>query len=739
MSRSHLRPYLYLAAGVLLQGLSPVLTKLLLADLSASAVVATRYLIAVIFLLPFGWRQLPPEEAISHPRRRDWVALFLVGALGSGLASLLFTHAIEMTSAGIANALSKTAPIFVAVFAYLTLRERITSARLLLVLVMVGADILIGAGELRLGGLAGVRLQGDLLAIGAGVLRAMAEVLGKASLRRFYPATVALWRFGVGFLVTGAIALFTGDYRALGGLDARAWLLLLALGGLCTSLSMGLYYRGLRDIPAHVAVSLRLTSAVVTAVLSWLVLGEGLNALHIAGIVLLVGGSYLIVMRATRHEAPVAAPLEPEPTLALTATLRGRVAVLVAAMVAVTVLASTALSVAHNGTVVYEQARLTMVETATVILQLRGVAQPPSPETYRQYLDRIVRHRFSERFYSLEILYLIVQDGVGNLVAYAKRDELAIADPQGRPMARSDTVAGLRLLELVQSGELARAQDIVPLTAELVVNGEVVGVVRMGCRRSIAYRAATEIALRNLTLAVLLVLVGIAVSFHLIGHLSRPLERLAAVARRIAAGELDAPLLSRGSAEVESLGFSVGQMVERLRTGQLLEEALVRQVLGAGDGAEVPFPGQVALLARPGGGSPEATERSLARLLATLPRHEGQLVRGAPGQVLAAFGGEDSEQDDVLRATVAAMEWLDEVRDEAVPAAVALVAAAEPGAAATALFHSLAESLGPLTESVAAPTVFLTRQAQQQVAAYVPTEPVPGSDLYRAALPNNLA
>lgn len=735
MLRSHLRPYLYLATGVVLQGLSPVLTKLLLTDLSPSAVVAARYLIAVVFLLPFGWRQLPPEEAVSRPRRRDWVALFLVGALGSGVASLLFTHAIEMTSAGIANALSKTAPIFVALFAYLTLRERITSARLLLVLVMVGADILIGAGELRLGGIAGVRLYGDLLALGAGVLRAMAEVLGKASLRRFLPATVALWRFGVGLAVTGAIALGTGDYRGLQALDGRAWLLLLALGGLCTSLSMGLYYRGLRDIPAHVAVSLRLTSAVVTAILSWLVLGEGLNVLHIAGIVLLVGGSYLIVMRATRHEAPVAVAREPEPALALTATLRGRVAVLLAAMVTITVLASTALSVAHNRAVVYEQARLTMVETATVILQLRGVAQPPSPETYRQYLDRIVRHRFSERFYSLEILYVVVEDGAGNLVAFAKRDELALTDPQGQPMARSDTVAGLRLLELVRSGELARTQDIVPLTAELVKNGSVAGVVRMGCRRSIAYRPATEIALRNLTLAVLLVLVGIAVSSHLIGHLSRPLERLAAVARRIAAGELDAPLISAGSAEVESLGFSVGQMVDRLRTGQLLEEALWRQVLSAGHGTESPFPGHVALLVRPGGGPAEALQHNLTRLLVTLPRHEGQLVHAGPGQVLIAFGGEASEQDDALRATVAAMEWLGEVDETTQPAALALVAEVLPGTTVTDLLERLAGLLSTLSGAMSSPAVLLTPQARAQVAAYVPVEEVPGSDLYRVLLP----
>jgi drug/metabolite transporter (DMT)-like permease/HAMP domain-containing protein len=738
LSRTHLRPYLYLAAGVLLQGVSPVLTKLLLSELSASTLVAGRYLVAVVCLLPFGWRPRPAEDLQHRPRRRDWVALILVGALGSGLASLLFTHAIELTSAGIANAVSKTAPIFVAVFAYLTLRERITSARLLLVLVMVGADILIGAGELRVGGLAGARLQGDLLAVGAGVLRAMAEVLSKASLRRFYPSTVALWRFGVGFLVTGAIALAGGGYRALFALDARGWLLLLALGGLCTSLSMALYYRGLRDIPAHVAVSLRLTSAIVTVILSWLVLDESLNPLHLAGIVVLVAGSYLIVMRSARRPASVAEPPAPPGPVfgALTGTLRGRVALLVSAMVAITVLASTLLSVQHNQAVVNEQARLTMASTATMVLQLRGVAQAPSPETYRQYLDRIIRPRISGRFYSLEIMYLAVLDGQGNLIAYAKRDGLTIRDQAGRPLTRPDTVTGLRLLEMVDSGELARTEDVIPLSAELERGGQVIGIVRMGCKRSLAYRAATEIALRNLTLAVLLVLVGIAVSYELVGHLARPLEKLAAVVRRIAAGELDAPLLSQGSAETESLGLSVAHMVEQLRIGRLLQTSLAQQAARGSDGGPATFVGQVALLARPGATGLADREQPLEALLQTVARHEGRLTGVGAGHVLVGFGGDELEQDDVLRVVVAAMEWVEaagELSGEAT--AIGLVALPEPGAAADEVLTDLSAQLARARAAANEPMVLVTSAVQHEIEPYLRTEGVGETDLHRVLNP----
>lgn len=717
MRAERLRPFYYIGAGVLLQGLSPVLTKLLLTELTPAAVVGARYLIAVLFLLPFGWRHSSPEEH-EPPRKRDWVALFLVGALGSGVAALLFTHAINLTSAGIATSLSKTAPIFVAFFAYFTLKERVTSARLLLVGLMVAADVLIGAGEMRAGSEVGQRLLGDAMAIGAGALRAMAEILSKTSLRRFYPSSVALWRFGIGFIVTGLVAIISGDYRALYLLETRGWLLLLILGGFCTSLSMTLYYRGLREIPAHVGVSLRLLSAIVTVLVSWVVLGETLNALHIAGIAILVAGAYLIVVRTTRQPAarPALAPVRPEPRLTPTQTMKGRVALMVASMIALTVTAGTFLSVQHTWTVLDEQVRLTMVKTATMVLQLRGVAQPPSPETYRQYLDRIIQHRFAGRFYSVDIEYLIVLDGQGNIVAFARHKSLDIRDRADRPMLGDTEAVALRLLELTTTRELQRQYDIVPIAAELSQAGRVTGIVKMGCRRSLARRTALEIALRNMSLAILLIIVGVAISYRLTDYLARPLEDLASAVRRISHGELDVPLVPLGSREIASLGSSVGRMAEDLRQARMLRETLAR--LACPLPQQGPLP-PVSLLARLGGEDYAERERLLQSLLDAVCRNEGRVAAVAPGHVLAIFGENEPEQDDVLRAVVAALEWRERWREEeGEPSQTALVDLATSDDDAAERLQALSSLLPP-----EAPGVVVTQAAGKVVEAHVPLVP----------------
>lgn len=715
--RKHLLvPFYYIGAGTILQGLSPVLTKLLLDALTPAAVVSTRYLIAVIFLLPFGWRHTM-EPQLQPPRKRDWLALFLVGALGSGVASLLFTYAIHLTSAGIATALSKTAPLFVAFFAYFTLKERVTSARVLLVGLMAAADMLIGAGELHTDADVRQRLWGDALALGAGTLRALAEILSKASLRRFYPASIALWRFGIGCVVIGTMALIKGDWRGLWLLNVREWLLLFSLGGLCTSLSMGLYYRGLRDVPAHVGASLRLLSAMVTVIVSWIVLGEKLNAWHLSGILILLSGAYLLVVRSTRHPVPhsALAPAEGAGRLPLTQTMRGRIALLISSLIALSILITTGLSVQHTWTVLNEQVRLTMIKTATIVLQLQGVAFPPQPETYRQYLDRIIHHRLAGQFYSVEVMYLIVLDGKNNIIAFAIRDDLDVRDAMGRPLASKSRAAAERLLELSAQQKVSALYDMVPVAAELQQRGRITGVVHMGCRRSLALRPAVEIAFRNLSLAIILIVLGVSLAYRLTEFLTRPLEEFSRTVHRIAHGELEVPLLPKGSHELTSLGQSVTQMAEKLRQERLLREALM-QWSGCIPPNIASRP--VCLLIRFQSVPPETAEGQWQALLTALSHNEGHLAAIAPGYVLAVFGGAEPEQDDVLRAVLAALQWRRGLAQRNLPLPNAILVDRAENAIENpwAHLHALAALL-PAKVDEHAP-VYVTQRAAQAVTEH---------------------
>ncbi len=662
--RSHFTPYYFLVAGVLLQGLSPVFTKLLLADLSQATVVASRYLLAAAFLFPFGRHHSAKQPQAGKPRRRDWVALFLVGLLGSGFGALLFTAAIDYSHAGIANAISKTAPIFVSFLAYFTLRERITWARFSLVLMMVAAAALIGLGELAFGtAVAKQHLVGDMLALGAGVLRAAAEILGKSALRRFTPSTVAMWRFGVGFLLTGLISFGGGQYVSLLHLSIASWALLIALAGISTSLSMVLYYRGLTDIPAHVAVTLKLLGAIVTVVVCWIVLGEALNAYHISGIAVLVFGAYLIVVRTARQQLEDT-PTTPEEIAVehvsrpWAASLKTKIAILISTTVVVTLLSGTYLAIRHTNNVISDHVRLAMGETAYMVLQYQTLGQAPNRSSYQQLLRRLVHHKIQGRVYSVEVLYVILLDGRDGILAYAADPSVLRRTEEGKRGSPSVDVVGQQLLTLTAEQSFRAKEEIISLTAELEGYPQVL---KMGCRKSIARRAASEITVRYFTLAVLLIIVGILVSTHLAGRLIRPLEQLTVAASRIAAGDLSVPLVSRGQDEVHRLVARAALMLSEMQMGAMLRRRVFRSTAahyGDERHSTASLPVVVLILQlTPPKLTPDDYDEMLGEFLdgfiATVFDHDGEINEYGAGRVVVSWGADEAERDDVLRATLA--------------------------------------------------------------------------------------
>lgn len=739
--RGHFTPYYFLVAGVLLQGLSPVFTKLLLADLSQATVVASRYLLAAAFLFPFGLRHDAKQPRVGKPQRRDWVALFLVGLLGSGFGALLFTAAIDYSHAGIANAISKTAPIFVSFLAYFTLRERITWARFLLVLMMVAAAVLIGLGELAFGmAVARQHLLGDALALSAGILRAAAEILGKSALRKFTPSTVALWRFGVGFLLTGVISVGGGQYVGVLNLGVNGWILLLALAAISTSLSMVLYYRGLTDIPAHVAVTLKLLGAIVTVIVCWIVLGETLNSYHISGIAVLVFGAYLIVMRTARQQA-VETPVTPEERVVhrvarpWAASLKARITLLVTATIMVTVMSGTYLAIRHTTNVINDQVRLAMGETAYMVLQYQTLGQPPDRSNYQQLLRRLVHHKIQGRVYSVEVLYVILLDGRDGIVAYAADPSVLRLTREGRQSTPDHEIVGQELLELINRQQFRAEEDVISLTAELEGYPQVL---RMGCRKSIAGRAATEITLRYFTLAVLLIIVGMLVTTYLTGRLIRPLEQLTAAAGRIAAGDLSVPLVPRGEDEVQQLSNSMARMVAELQMGAMLRRRVFRSTTGlyAGDDSDaVALPPVVLILQLTtaginSAGHDQGIDEFLEGFIATVFEHEGEIHEYGSGRVVVGWGAEGPERDDLLQATLAGLETLGRVYDGKSDAAVVsgrVLIDYLPEDAPDQSMELLDRALGDVSTTSG---LYATNRAFMEVAQHVTGKPVRSGGFY---------
>ncbi|MBM3472206.1 MAG: HAMP domain-containing protein [Armatimonadetes bacterium] len=700
--RRRLQAYYLIVLAVLLQGLSPVLTKLLLRDdgLSASTTVAARYVIAVLFLLPFGVPSATNAVREGKPRRRDWIALIFVGGFGSALGALLFTKALETAPAGVVNALSKTAPIFVAFIAYYTLRERISSVRFTLVFVMVAADVLIGLGEYKAAATSelGLRLGGDVLAVLAGLSRALAEILSKGTLRRFSPTTVALARFGVGAVVGAIACIGGGAWGELAHLSLRGWLILIGLGGICTSLSMSIYLRGLAEAQAHVAVSLRLLGAIVTVIFSWVILQESLHPLHVAGIAILVFTSYIIVTRAAHvPEAPRPTPEEERGTEARIATeeeivprtpsrlsLKLKIASVVVVVVFVTMFASSTLSLQHTEAVVRQELRLMMGQIATNVAQLQQLPDPPARQTLQAYSERIVRQEIKGEAYSVRIVFLAILDERGHISAFAVNPrQLELADESRRAYREGDMAAAEKLVAMAVSGELDRKNDLLTVRAVRRAGASEAPIVVMGSRKSLARRPLEEVRSRAVFLTLVFVLLGIMAAIHFAGTITGPLERLARAMRRVRRGDLDVGVVPEGNDEIEDLGHAFNDMVDGLRVKNLLDHAfsayVSRQVTDRIVAErEIVFAPQrrkvTVMFADIRGFTPlaerlgpeqvfEILNEYFELMIEVVFRHDGMLDKYMGDSIMAVWGAFGEEQDDSLRAVLAAIEMKQAIRE----------------------------------------------------------------------------
>ena len=221
------------------------------------------------------------------PPRRVWPALAVMGVLNNLVPFTLFVLAQGQITGALASVLNATTPLFTVLIAHLaTVDERLTPAK--------AAGVGLGfAGVVAM--MAGEDLNGALPAmlacLGAALSYGVAGVWG----RRFRHAGVTPLQTAFG-VVTASTALLMPVWLAVDRPWAMVWpgwspvLAVVGLASLSSALAYLIYFRILARAGA-VAISLvTFLIPFSAAALGWLVLGERLEARHLVGLALILGG-----------------------------------------------------------------------------------------------------------------------------------------------------------------------------------------------------------------------------------------------------------------------------------------------------------------------------------------------------------------------------------------------------------------------------------------------------------------
>ena len=225
--------------------------------------------------------------------RRHWRAYLFVGAVGLALPFVLIAQALTTIDASTAAILNALAPLFASIVAALWIRDPITPAKMAgIALCLIGTAVLVGWTPAPM---SGRELLAAAMSVAATALYGYTIVFTKVHLREASPLGTA-----AGTLLMAALALlpvvpFVHTPTALAAIPLLAWLAMLGLAIVSTTVAFIFYYRLIADVGPVKAITVTLLVPIFGVIWGVLFLGEPITPGRVAGCAVILAGCSLIL------------------------------------------------------------------------------------------------------------------------------------------------------------------------------------------------------------------------------------------------------------------------------------------------------------------------------------------------------------------------------------------------------------------------------------------------------------
>jgi len=247
---------------------------------------------AAVLLRTGRWR------ALCGLSRRVVLTGLALGAAGYSLQSGLYFAAIGRLDVSLVALLLYTYPAFVTIAA-LALGRLAPSPRIGAALALASAGLVL---VLVAAGTGAFDVTGALMAIGASVTYTTYILVSDGIVGDVDPFALAL------LVLTGATVSFSVAGLATGSIDfalpAEAWLWLVLIALVSTVVAVSAFFAGLRRVGPSEAAILSTFEPPVTVALAFVVLGERLSVVQLAGGALVLAAVVLLQLPARRAAAP---------------------------------------------------------------------------------------------------------------------------------------------------------------------------------------------------------------------------------------------------------------------------------------------------------------------------------------------------------------------------------------------------------------------------------------------------
>lgn len=261
----------------------------LLGSLQPGTMVFLEHLLLVLIFVPllyhrkFKLRKISTEAIFSF---------FVIGAIGSALATLAFTKAFSLINPSLVILLQKLQPVLVIFLSALVLKEKIHRNFYFFAAIAILGGLLVSYPDLA----PLLHSSGESSQVSLGYFLTLLAVAGwaastvygkKLGHAGFSETEIMAGRFVFGFVTL--LALCTANQSLPSAeIEAETYLKIAGMVLISGLLGMYLYYRGLKLLSAHIGSIAELFFPISAVLINWIFLGKTLELMQIAGAIVLI-------------------------------------------------------------------------------------------------------------------------------------------------------------------------------------------------------------------------------------------------------------------------------------------------------------------------------------------------------------------------------------------------------------------------------------------------------------------
>jgi len=284
--KNHFPAYFELIFAAVAWGISFIATKIAVAEVPPPVVVWLRFTIGLIILLIF----LLSCKQLRLPTFKDGLYFALLGFIGITFHQWLQSTGLVTSQASTTSWIVSTAPIFIALLAWIFLREKLGLIAIAgICLATLGVLLVVSKGNFSGMFSGNIGTPGDLLVLISAPNWAVFSVLSRGALKKFPALFVLFYVMLFGWMFSSIPFLAVQGWTFFRQISYAGWLAIGFLGIGCTALAYIFWYDGLQAITASQAGVFLYIEPLVSLVAAALILGETIT------LPAMLGGGFILL------------------------------------------------------------------------------------------------------------------------------------------------------------------------------------------------------------------------------------------------------------------------------------------------------------------------------------------------------------------------------------------------------------------------------------------------------------